>query len=123
MKTIKVTDKTYEILLQIANESMSGDITRLLKNWALEEVKIVPTKEEKKEWKENLYNTLCILATDRPQFAPRKKDSLNTLLESFLYWAEEYNDGYFSERDEANTDKYCAWLVQEYDIYNGEYYK
>ena len=75
---------------------------------------IKPTKEERREWKQCLYNTLCFLATERPEFAPRKRDSLNTLLESFFYWASEYNDGYFSERDKADTDRYCAWLVQEY---------
>lgn len=76
---------------------------------------IKPTKEERREWKQYLYSTLCFLATERPEFAPRKRDSLNTLLESFFYWASEYNDGYFSERDEADTDRYCAWLVQEYE--------
>lgn len=76
---------------------------------------IIPTKAEKKEWKSCLYNTLCFLATERPELYPRKRDPLNTLLESFFYWSDEYNDGYFTERDEADTDRYCAWLVQEYE--------
>lgn len=74
---------------------------------------IEPTRKEKKEWKEYLYNSLCILATERPEFYPRKKDSLQTMLESFLSWADNYNDGYFTEKDNADTDRYCAWLVQE----------
>ena len=74
---------------------------------------IKPTMNEYKEWKENLYNTLCILATDRPEFCPRKRDSLATLLESFFYWADEYNDGYFSEMDNVNIDRYSAWLAEE----------
>lgn len=74
---------------------------------------IQPTKEEYREWKENLYNTLWFLATERPEFAPRKSDNLFTLLESFFYWADEYNDGYFTEMDDTDTDRYCAWLVQE----------
>ena len=75
---------------------------------------IEPTRTEKKEWKEYLYNALMFLATERPEFRPRKRDSLETLLESFFYWADEYNDGYFTERDEADTDRYCAWLVQKH---------
>ena len=74
---------------------------------------ITPTKTEKSEWKECLYNTLLFLATERPEFHPRKKDSLETLLNSFLFWANEYNDGYFIEKDDADTDRYSAWLVQQ----------
>ena len=74
---------------------------------------IKPTRAEKKEWKEYLYNTLMFLATERPDFRPRKKDSLETMLESFLYWADEYNDGYFNEKEDVDTDRYSAWLVQE----------
>ena len=85
---------------------------------------IEPTRKEKSEWKEMLYSALLFLATERPDLRPRKRDSLATLLESFLYWANEYNDGYFTERDEADSDRYCAWLVQEYDReYNWEQYK
>ena len=79
---------------------------------------IEPTKKEKSEWKEYLYNTLCFLATERPELHPRKRDSLATLLETFLYWADEYNDGYFSEKEEEATDRYCAWLVQEQYLMN-----
>ncbi len=75
---------------------------------------ITPTRAEKTIYKKNLYNSLMFLATERPEFRPRKRDSLNTLLESFFYWADEYNDGYFSEKDSADTDKFSAWLVQEY---------
>lgn len=82
---------------------------------------IVPTKKEKSEWKEYLYYTLCILGEYYDEICPEKRDSLNTLLEKFLYWADEFNDGYFSERDKANTDRYCAWLVQEYDKWYGCY--
>lgn len=78
---------------------------------------IQPTKEEYREWKENLYSTLCFLATERPEFAPRKRDSLSTLLESFFYWANEYNDGYFPEMEDAETDRYSAWLVEEKEYY------
>lgn len=76
---------------------------------------IYPTRAERSEWKKNLYDSLCFLATERAEFYPRKRDSLDTLLESFLCWANEYNDGYFSERDDADKDRYSAWLVQEYD--------
>ena len=42
---------------------------------------IKPSKAEKKEWKQNLYNTLIFLASERPEFYPKKNDSLETLLE------------------------------------------
>ena len=87
-----------------------------------EEEEIIPTKAERKEWKEYLYNSLLFLATERPEFRPRKKDSLETLKDSFFYWADEFNEGYFSERDEASTDRYCAWLVQEFDRWAGYHY-
>ena len=74
---------------------------------------IQPTKEEYREWKEKLYNTLWFLATERPEVAPSKSDSLSKLLESFFYWADEYNDGYFKEMDDAKIDRYAAWLVEE----------
>ena len=78
---------------------------------------IQPTKAEYREWKENLYNTLYFLAMERPEFAPRKRDSLSTLLENFFCWADEYNDGYFREMDYAKTDRYCAWLVEEKEYF------
>ena len=74
---------------------------------------IAPTKKEEKEYEEYLYNSLCFLATERPEFEPRKEDTLDELLDSFLNWADYYNDGYFSEKDDADTDRYSAWLVQE----------
>lgn len=83
--------------------------------------RIAPTREEKRLWKQYLYNTLVLLATERPEFCPRKRDSLQTLLDSFLCWANTYNEGYFSERDEADTDRYCKWLVEQYEESFGEY--
>jgi|GEM_PF-6530269 len=82
---------------------------------------IKPTRAEKAEWKEYLWNALYELSTERPEFYPRKRDSLATMLASFLSWAENYNEGYFPERDDADTDRYCAWLVQEYEARYGEY--
>ena len=80
------------------------------------ETTIFPTRAEKTQWKKNLYNTCKFLATERPELAPRKKDSLNTLLETFLYWAHEYNDGYFIEREDAPNDRYAQWLVEQYAV-------
>ena len=75
---------------------------------------IIPTKEELKEWKDNLYSACMFLAEERHEFMPNEKDSLEDLQESYFYWASECNEGYSSEMDDANTDRYCAWLVQEY---------
>jgi len=80
---------------------------------------IVPTKEERKEWKQNLYDSCMCLSSERPEFRPYKRDSLEALLDSFFTWAEEYNDGYFPEKDDAETDRYCAWLVQEWNERTG----
>ena len=114
---IDVTERTYKLIVKEASKYSNGDITKYLESLMEEVTEIIPTREEKKEWKENLYNTLMFLATERYEFEPRKKDSLETLKESFFYWASEYNDGYFSERDDADNDRYCAWLVQEYEKY------
>lgn len=76
---------------------------------------ITPTREEKRKWKQSLYNSCWLLATERPEFYPRKRDSLRTLLDKFLCWANTFNEGYFTEREERDTDRYCAWLVQEYN--------
>lgn len=81
-------------------------------------VLIDPTKEEEKEWKEVLYNTLVFLATEREDFMPDKDDSFETLKDSFFSWASEYNGGYFSEMDEADTDRYCAYITQEFIRWN-----
>ena len=72
------------------------------------------TEQEKEEYKGYLIDTLNVLASERPQFAPEENATLTDLLESFFCWADEYNDHYFSEMKDADTDRYCAWLVQEY---------
>lgn len=79
-------------------------------------IEIIPTKKEISEFKKNLYSSLIILSMERYEFHPRKRDSLRTLMDSFFYWASEYNDNYFSEMDEKD-DRYCAWLVQEFRKY------
>ena len=88
---------------------------------------IFPSLKEQKEWKESLYHSLYILATERNELEPDKDDSLGGLLSKFYYWADEYNDGYFSEQDKADTDRYCGWLTQgflreyDYDKFKAEY--
>ncbi len=115
---VEISDALYKQIENHCKRELDGvGANELIKDVLKEAVEITPTKEEKREWKQFLYNSLLFLATERPELYPRKKDSLNTLLESFLYWAEEYNDGYFTERDEVDSDRYCAWLVQEYDRY------
>ena len=112
--TISVAESTYNRLVEEAknaNTTIEQYITDLIRD----DTDIIPTAQEKKEWKECLYNANAFLATERPEFMPRKRDSLDCLLQSFLAWAETYNDGYFTERDDASTDRYCAWLCQEYD--------
>lgn len=114
---IEVSEKTYKLIEKEAKKFTNGNIVKYLENLMEEVTEIVPTRDEKKEWKQKLYNALVFLATERPEVYPKKRDSLETLKESFFYWAEMYNDGYFPEMDEVDSDKYCAWLVQEYDKY------
>lgn len=77
--------------------------------------RIIPSEEEKVMWKKFLYNRLAFLATERPEFFPNEHDDLDTLLESFLYWADTYNEGYFCERDIADKDRYSLWLIEQHD--------
>ena len=74
-------------------------------------------REEKRQLKEKLYNSLLFLSTERPDIYPRKRDSLATLIETFFYWASEYNDSYFSEMDDADKNKLCAYLTREFENY------
>ena len=85
-----------------------------------EDDEIRPSRIEKTEWKTRLYERCQSLSEYYDNIAPKKKDSLNTLLEKFFYWAEEYNGGYFSEMEDVETDRYSAWLMQEWKKYRGE---
>ena len=76
---------------------------------------IKPSKSEIGSWKQMLYESLSSLSRFRSELRPKKDDSLNDLLERFLYWASVYNDGYFPEMDYARDNRFCAWLVQEFD--------
>ena len=79
---------------------------------------IIPTRKEKSDWKKELYDQLTFIGSEREGFYPRKRDSFETLMESFFCYVSEYNDGYCSEWEEADTDRYCAYLQQEYRFYN-----
>lgn len=118
---IEITDRTYKLLMKEAAKTTNGDIKLYLEQLMMDETEIIPTRKEKTEWKTYLYDSLVLLATERPQFMPRKKDNLETLKDAFFTWAADYNDGYFSEQDEADTDRYCAWLTQEYEKYSNNY--
>jgi hypothetical protein len=74
--------------------------------------KIIPTEEEKKNWKYHLYNTLISLAEDDEEFMPKEDDSFETLASSFLFWAHENNGGY-----KLSGSRFCDWLTQEYEMY------
>lgn len=113
---IEVNESTYNLIVKESKKA-NIDIGKYLEDLMKEVSEIIPTKEEKKLWKGYLYDSLLLLAEIRSEVYPKKKDNLETLKEKFFYWASEYNDGYFLEQDEVNTDRYCAWLVQEYEKY------
>ena len=114
---INVNEKTYNLIKLEAEKFSNGDIGKYLESLMEEITEIIPTQKEKREWKENLYSTVLFLSEYYEEITPKKRDSLDTLLEKFFWWVSKKNDGYFSEMDNANTDRYCAWLVQEYEQY------
>ena len=81
---------------------------------------IEPTRKEKSEWKKHLYNNLSIISEYHDDCIPKKKDSFETLVEKYLYWADEYNDSYFTEKDEVGKDRFSSYLVQT-QIENNDY--
>lgn len=80
--------------------------------------RIIPTKEELKEWKENLREELEFVATERPDYAPSKNSSINELKEGYFNWVS-YCNGKYLGIDSTDTDRYSLWLVQEYNKYEG----
>ena len=72
------------------------------------------TREEKRELKEYLYDSLMIMCEYHYDLEPYKKDSLKTLVEKYCYWANEYNDGYMRQMDESNN-RLAKYMVQEYN--------
>ena len=72
------------------------------------------TREEKKALKEYLYSMLCDMCEYHADLNPQNNDSLDTLVEKYCYWANEYNDGYMSQMDDSDN-KLSAYMVQEYN--------
>ena len=72
------------------------------------------TREEKRGLKEYLYEMLSTMCEYHADLYPSKKDSLNTLVEKYCYWAKQYNEGYMSQMDD-NDNKLSAYMVQEYN--------
>jgi len=76
---------------------------------------IIPTKEEKKLWKQYLYNSLTCLSSKDKTFYPKKKDKTNDLIKKFHSLIKKYNNGNFPEQLTTKIERYSAWLVQEYN--------
>ncbi len=78
--------------------------------------------EENKKLKEKLYETLLIISEYHDDLIPEKKDSIETLITNFFYWADEYNDNYlgFNEEDD-NLDKIDKYLLEEYTFNRHSY--
>lgn len=72
------------------------------------------TRAEARELKEYLYTMLCDMCEYHADLYPRKRDSLSTLVETYCYWANEYNDGYMWQMDESNN-RLAEFMVQEYN--------
>ena len=77
---------------------------------------IILTREEKRELKEYLYGSLMTMSEYHEDLRPRKRDSLQRLVETYCYWADEYNDKYMPEMEE--TDRLSTYLVQEFKYFN-----
>lgn len=114
-RAIDVAQKAIDYIK--ANELIDGFIEELSheEDIIFFGIWIEPTRSERKEWKQRLYDTLDTISDYHDELRPRKKDSLETLLEAFFCWAEDYNDGYlgFSE-EEAKDDRFLKWLLQEW---------
>lgn len=80
----------------------------------MEEIKL--TREEKRELKKDLYETLNMMSEYHDDLRPKKRDSLDTLVESYCYWADKYNDGYMPEVEDTDN-KLSMYLVQEFKKY------
>lgn len=78
----------------------------------MEDIKL--TREEKRELKEWLYSKLETLCEYHYDLHPSKRDSLNSLMEKYFYWGDEYNDGYISEEDYDKNNRLAMYLVQEF---------
>ena len=75
-------------------------------------VNIKLTRVEQKELKAYLYESLYTKSEYHYDLCPQKRDSLDTLVEKYCYWANEYNDGYMWEMDEKD-DRLAEIMVQE----------
>lgn len=129
MKSIRISDEAYAYLKWDFKINCAGEIftekglSDIASEIIIDACTIEPSKKEKSEWKEYLYNTLLFLASERKELFPRKKDSFNDMLESFMHWASEHNDGYFTERDiSSDYSRYEAFLEEQYDVYEGGVY-
>lgn len=72
------------------------------------------TREEKRELKEYLYDSLMTKAEYHYDLEPNKRESLDSLMEKYFYWGDEYNDGYIPQEDYDKDDRLAMYLVQEF---------
>ena len=79
------------------------------------EIKLTITEEIK--LKEQLYADLNTKSEYHPDLEPDKTDDLNTLIEKYCYWGDEYNDGYIPEANYDKNDRLAMYLVQEFNKY------
>lgn len=83
-------------------------------------------KPKPKYWQE-LYDNLWGLAEYHEDLEPKRRDTIEDLLEKFFYWVDEYNDGFFGWylrdcEDQEEIDFY-NFLVREYENYTGNPYE
>lgn len=72
------------------------------------------TKSSKKT---NLIKVLDKLSEYHSDIAPEQDDSVETLVEKFCYWVDEYNDGYLGQYDKPE-DAFGKWLKKQYEACN-----
>ena len=72
------------------------------------------TKEEKRELKAYLYSDLDMKSEYHANLMPNKRESLDSLMEKYFYWGDEYNDDYIPEEMYVDEDRLSAYLVQEF---------
>lgn len=105
----------------ISNIFQDRDIFYLEENEMIEIIEeyfceIYLENEEEKELKEFLYKNLDEMSIYHEDLAPNPNDSLDNLIESYCYWADNYNAGYMPEIDEQE-DRLSRYMVQKFKQY------
>ena len=72
------------------------------------------TREEKRELEAYLRSDLDMKAEYHSDLYPEEDWNLDTLMRTYFYWGDNYNDNYIPEERYVDENKMSAYLVQEF---------